>query len=175
MDTAVFAANNTLNYMDAAVFVANNTLKYMATGGKQINKIKEIEMTKRTQVMEPKQAQANGSSRTQILEETPEPTAWLVVKGSKGEGRSFPVNQGETLIGRSDDCQVRIPDDDAGASRIHAKLQRRPLGTFVYDCGSTNGTLVNGELVPSKKLKAGDVIEWGIDGLGSARQTALEA
>ena len=45
-------------------------------------------------------------------------------------------------IGRSPDCGLVVPDDTL--SRVHAELVRGPSGFELRDCGSRNGTSVNG-------------------------------
>ncbi len=63
-----------------------------------------------------------------------------------------------TRLGRGTDVDIRI--DDPGVSRHHAEIV---LGTDVTlrDLGSTNGTLVNGRLVPSAVLRDGDLLQLG--------------
>jgi pSer/pThr/pTyr-binding forkhead associated (FHA) protein len=66
----------------------------------------------------------------------------------------------ETLIGRSAECELRVPS--VAASRRHAAVVRRGDDVFVRDLGSTNGTLVNGaEIAGERALEAGDRIEVG--------------
>ena len=119
---------------------------------------------KRTQAAEPvaeAAAKPVDHKRTQVEKE--EATgAFLVEKGARGKSKSFSLPMGEeTLIGRSDECQVVISDTDEKASRKHAKVMRKPGGTMIYDTGSVNGLFVNGQLVSSKKLQTGDLIRVG--------------
>jgi len=93
----------------------------------------------------------------------------LVVMGT---GATIPLpSKGEVLIGRSDP-HVAPPDVDlgpygggqAGVSRNHARLLRRPEGWLLDDLQSTNGTFVNG--VPVKpgqpvRVRHDDVILCG--------------
>ncbi len=61
------------------------------------------------------------------------------------------------LIGRSDACQIRLPYDDVSAR--HAILKKRPDGSiYIEDCGSRNGTFVNGERIMSRVLNRGDKV-----------------
>ena len=127
-------------------------------------------------------AEEFGRSRIDTRIMDPEPTAWLTMKGRKGNGESFEVCMGEALIGRSEECTVRIPESDGTASRVHAILRRKPLGTMIHDKGATNGTYVNGQLVPAKKLRPGDTIRIGatelvyseLGGEGSSEQSEQE-
>lgn len=58
-------------------------------------------------------------------------------------------------IGRGDNCNIRMNHDDV--SSRHALITKRSDGTiYIEDCGSRNGTYVNGERITSKVLKQGD-------------------
>jgi len=50
---------------------------------------------------------------------------------------------------------------DPATSGHHARVERRGNQFFVVDLGSTNGTLVNGEVVMERELKNGDAITIG--------------
>ena len=50
---------------------------------------------------------------------------------------------------------------DSNASRRHAVFSPGPGGVTVQDLGSTNGTFVNGQRVPSALLKSGDTVTIG--------------
>jgi len=76
-----------------------------------------------------------------------------------GERRLLLAPAGGT-IGRSRDCDMVL--EDAGISRRHAELRPGPEGWTVADLGSTNGVLVNGELVRGVRLlQSGDRLELG--------------
>ncbi|MCZ7650489.1 MAG: FHA domain-containing protein [Thermoanaerobaculia bacterium] len=65
-----------------------------------------------------------------------------------------------TLVGRTFECQVRIPH--AALSRRHARIDLQPDGAYaVTDLGSENGTLVNGERVSERRLADGDQLQLG--------------
>ena len=102
------------------------------------------------------------AGRTQDAQ-TGQPDAWLVIKSMQGPGNSFPVAVGETMIGRDEECAVRIDQNDEKASRKHAVIHRRAGDTRIYDKASTNGLYVNGQQVASggKKLQSGDVVQVG--------------
>jgi len=54
--------------------------------------------------------------------------------------------------------------DDQGVSRRHARLLRDESAVYVMDLHSTNGTQVNGELLPTgveKRLRDGDELTLG--------------
>ena len=85
--------------------------------------------------------------------------AWL--EGTSGElvGREFKLIEEETIVGRSKDSQIQIPDP--GASREHAVIRSALGGCVIEDLGSTRGTYVNGEIIQSAELKDGDTIAIG--------------
>lgn len=79
----------------------------------------------------------------------------------KGDGmrRSFALHKPVTLIGRREDCDVRIPLGEI--SRKHCKLTRESESVLVEDLGSSNGTFVNGKRVQSASLAPGDTLQIG--------------
>jgi hypothetical protein len=79
--------------------------------------------------------------------------AWLVT----GKGYSFQLHQGDTIIGRYEESDIRL--NDAAISRIHAKVVEENGQYLLYDFGSTTGTWLNGNRVRRPEtLKDGDVI-----------------
>ncbi|HEY0721997.1 MAG TPA: FHA domain-containing protein [Gammaproteobacteria bacterium] len=82
-----------------------------------------------------------------------------------------PVSQhelrvGETRIGRRTDNDIHV--DDIAVSGQHALLRLRPdehfksqLHAELEDCGSTNGTTVNGKSIKRQRLNHGDIIRLG--------------
>lgn len=83
---------------------------------------------------------------------------------------AFPLDEGETFIGRKDDCDIYFPD--SSLSKRHARLVRRGGTLTAYDAGSKNGTMVNGEVVrEGARLQDGDVLQCGkleftVEGVG---------
>lgn len=69
-------------------------------------------------------------------------------------GRRYPLNGSELLVGRGDECAIRIQDNSV--SRKHAVIEPRTAGDTVSDLGSTNGTFVN-----DKKLDAPQTLHDG--------------
>jgi hypothetical protein len=74
-------------------------------------------------------------------------------------GRSFPLSDAPATFGRSPENTIVIAS--ARASRSHAAVRREAAGYTLYDTGSSNGTLVNGQRVSAQLLRPGDVIEIG--------------
>ncbi len=75
------------------------------------------------------------------------------------ERREFPLAQEKTIIGRRQDCHLRIPTSDV--SRQHCVLLLQGGGVVVKDQGSANGTFVNDKRIAQTELKAGDRLRIG--------------
>jgi diguanylate cyclase (GGDEF)-like protein len=58
-----------------------------------------------------------------------------------GIGHRYPICDEPLVIGRGDDCNVRIQDHSV--SRKHARIEPTPHGVYVTDLVSTNGTFIN--------------------------------
>lgn len=71
-------------------------------------------------------------------------------------GRRYPLNGARTTFGRAGDNNVVI--SSPASSRYHAEVLRDNDGWVLWDRRSRNGTLVNGELVESRRLQSGDRI-----------------
>ncbi|MBK7586743.1 MAG: FHA domain-containing protein [Myxococcales bacterium] len=71
---------------------------------------------------------------------------YVLARGSE----RVPLGEGETVIGRSLDCQVVI--EGHMISRRHAKVTVTDAAVFVEDMGSVNGVRVDGEAVREKML-----------------------
>jgi two-component system, cell cycle response regulator len=76
-----------------------------------------------------------------------------------GLGVCYALSKAELLIGRGDDCDLRIPDNSV--SRRHACIRPDDGGYCAIDLGSTNGTFVNDASVEQVKLKDGDTLRVG--------------
>ena len=78
---------------------------------------------------------------------------------SDGERRSFSIARDMTVIGRREDCDLRIPLGEV--SRKHCRLVRDGDSLKVEDLGSSNGTFLNGQRVQEGQLSPGDSIQVG--------------
>ncbi len=90
----------------------------------------------------------------------PEKTAVLVLESADPQVE-FQLKAARMTIGRTN--QNDLPIDDSTLSRYHARITRRDDGEFVVeDMGSSNGTIVNGQLIDEeRRLENGDVIQLG--------------
>lgn len=85
--------------------------------------------------------------------------AVLVMFRSDGERRSFSVVRDLTVVGRREDCDLRVPLGEV--SRKHCRLIRDGDSLKIEDLGSSNGTFLNGQRVQEAQLSPGDSIQVG--------------
>jgi diguanylate cyclase (GGDEF)-like protein len=75
-------------------------------------------------------------------------------------GKRYTVTDRPLLIGRGEDCDVRIHDH--AVSRRHARVEPAKGGVTVTDLGSTNGTFVNDCMIEgTAPLRDGDCLRIG--------------
>ncbi len=85
------------------------------------------------------------------------PTVSLLLQD--GSSRTYLVQEGSNILGRSNDSDFRLPD--TGVSRQHAEITWDGQVAVLVDLQSTNGTTVNDEPVDNWMLADGDVITLG--------------
>jgi diguanylate cyclase (GGDEF)-like protein len=84
----------------------------------------------------------------------------LTVLTGTSTGTIYKVTHGTHVIGRKENCEIRITDD--GISRQHARVRCEGELVFVEDLGSRNGTYINGRRIEApKQLHDGDKIQIG--------------
>jgi len=82
----------------------------------------------------------------------------LVLRGR--DRRRVTVAGGQRLvIGRSSECDVQL--DHQSVSRRHCAVEGAGDALTVTDLGSANGTFVNGEVVGTGQVRAGDTLRLG--------------
>ncbi len=85
----------------------------------------------------------------------------LVVEKGQYKGREFALEDGITVVGRSEDSGIPLVND-THASRHHAEFIRKASCVVVRDLGSSNGTFINKEkLNGAQRLEIGDRIVIG--------------
>jgi len=85
--------------------------------------------------------------------------AKLVMFKRDGRRKDFRVQKQRTVIGRGDDCSLRIPL--LSVSRQHCELLVSGNELRVRDLASSNGTYVNNRRVNESPLRAGDRLAIG--------------
>jgi len=83
----------------------------------------------------------------------------LVMFRADGERRSFSLPRTITVIGRREDCDLRIPLGDV--SRKHCRFIADNDVLRVEDLGSSNGTFHNGVRIQEAVVNPGDNVQVG--------------
>ena len=83
----------------------------------------------------------------------------LVMLRPDGGKRPFPLNRDITVLGRREDCDLRIPLGDV--SRKHCRVVKDYDTVRLEDLGSSNGTFCNGVRIQETVLEAGDTMTVG--------------
>ena len=103
--------------------------------------------------------QEAAAQQNQPDQENAMPTPSVTLLLQDGSSRTYQVQQGSTILGRSNDADFRLPD--TGVSRQHAEIIWDGQTAFLVDLQSTNGTTVNDQPVENWELADGDVITLG--------------
>lgn len=83
----------------------------------------------------------------------------LVYFRRNGQRKDILVQKPLSVLGRRDDCDVRIPL--MGVSRQHCEVTVAGGKVTVKDLGSSNGTFVNQQRITEQDVKGGDLIQMG--------------
>ncbi len=106
---------------------------------------------------------ASDTFKGRMREADDAPPALLILIGPPGYvGKQYPITSSDIVIGRSVESQVYI--DDKSLSRSHAKFAVHGSEVSIIDLGSTNKTVVNGQVMAaltSCLLKNNDQIKTG--------------
>jgi pSer/pThr/pTyr-binding forkhead associated (FHA) protein len=101
----------------------------------------------------------------------------LVTFLPNGKRKDFPINVPLTVLGRGENCDLRVPLENV--SRRHCEISLADDGVKCKDLASSNGTYVNNKRVNECKLSAGDRLVVGpvvftvqIDGMPEEIQPA---
>jgi class 3 adenylate cyclase len=87
-------------------------------------------------------------------------SAKLVVQAPGGQRHDFPLLAPAVTIGRSAQCDLVL--DYGFVSRQHSRIERTKDSYLLIDCGSTNGTYINGRRIGEMQLlTSGDEIAIG--------------
>ncbi len=93
---------------------------------------------------------------------------FLTITSGTLDGRSFELESGFLTIGRGENCSVRFdPVGERIASKQHAFIEAKADGYYLTDNNSTNGTILNGERIQKSRIRSGDNIQFGKNGVKS--------
>ncbi len=101
----------------------------------------------------------SNSSETMVQGPATGPVGVLVAQSGPDAGTTFPIVQGDNVIGRGAESAIRLTDDKA--SRRHALIRREGDAFLVFDLGSRTGTHVDGVRIEGYRLSAGETISLG--------------
>lgn len=99
------------------------------------------------------------SQTLEVLAALPAKAVMLISLSGPGKGARYLLDSGETSIGRSPESGIVL--DDITVSRKHAIIENGGGLIEVRDCGSLNGTYLNGASVSNSKLHHGDELQIG--------------
>jgi hypothetical protein len=96
-----------------------------------------------------------------VLSHLAKSDAMLIMHRGPGKGSRFllSASEAEIKLGRAPESGIFL--DDVTVSRKHAQIRNEGENFILEDCGSLNGTYLNGEATSSAVLKSGDEIQIG--------------
>src|SRR3954465_4550846 len=83
----------------------------------------------------------------------------MVMFRADGQRRNFSITRDVTVIGRREDCDLRIPLGDV--SRKHCRFIADNDTLKIEDLGSSNGTFHNGVRIQEAVINPGDIVQVG--------------
>lgn len=83
----------------------------------------------------------------------------LVMFKADGQKKEFSVPGPSAIIGRGEDCDLRVPI--LSVSRHHCEVTLYEDGVGVKDLGSSNGTFINNTKITEAGIEAGDLLAIG--------------
>jgi len=102
-------------------------------------------------------------SETRIRESARKPPpffAWVVFIDKDGLPlQDIRLTKVKNILGKDDEADVRVTDDFV--SKLHALVYFEKDAFYISDLGSTNGTVLNENVVMKEELKDGDCIRIG--------------
>ncbi|MGH2497701.1 MAG: FHA domain-containing protein [Ktedonobacteraceae bacterium] len=88
------------------------------------------------------------------------PWGWLEHRAGRFQGQRLALKRAIISIGREEDNEIWL--DDETSSRYHAEIAWQESQTYVTDCDSLNGIILNGRRMRgSLPINSGDLLEIG--------------
>jgi pSer/pThr/pTyr-binding forkhead associated (FHA) protein len=85
--------------------------------------------------------------------------ARLLIKTAGLKSQTLELRLGVNRVGRDPDCD--FPISHPSVSTNHCELEVSDGGVLLRDCGSTNGTFINGDPVKEARLMPGQTVHLG--------------
>ena len=101
--------------------------------------------------------------------EAPSDKPYFKIRWHNGRTNYFPIEKDRIVIGRGAGADLRVPENLRFVSSQQAEVLRKETGFFIRDLNSTNGTLVNNQLLqPEQDYAIGNesIIRIGDDNFG---------
>jgi pSer/pThr/pTyr-binding forkhead associated (FHA) protein len=146
-----------LNHMDE-IWLGKSRLLYTELG--KADEIKEEDATGERAVMLKEEITRVSEEREPEMRLPADREFYLEMMSGAKKARSFNFPSGRVIIGRGDDSDLKLPDDEV--SRKHSLIEvfsRDQI--FLSDLASANGTFLNGVRIKTVRLKHGDLIRVG--------------
>ncbi|MCA9296301.1 MAG: FHA domain-containing protein [Phycisphaerales bacterium] len=86
---------------------------------------------------------------------------WLALRSASGGIRSFPINAGETIVGRDTRCALRVALPSVSNEHCAMKLDPDAGELTIFSKCDDNPTIVNGTPVSKHRLNDGDEVTIG--------------
>ena len=106
---------------------------------------------------------------TKLAGEAPEGIPYFKIRWQNGTTNYYPIEKDKIIIGRGVEADLRVPENLRFVSGQHVEVQKEATGYFIRDLNSTNGTLVNNQLLqPDQDYAIGNesIIRIGDDNYG---------
>lgn len=87
--------------------------------------------------------------------------AVLVMFRADGERRSFSLPRTITVLGRREDCDLRIPLGEVSRKHCRFIIDKETGELRIEDLGSSNGTYHNGVRIQEATVQPGDTVQVG--------------
>ena len=104
-----------------------------------------------------------------LSSESPAKKTHFKIRWHNGSTNYFPITKERIVIGRGAEADLRVPETLRFVSNAHAEVIKKEAGYFIRDLDSTNGTLVNNQLIrPEQSYPLGNqaVVRIGDDRYG---------
>lgn len=104
-----------------------------------------------------------------LASEPPTNQPYLKIRWHNGRTNYFLIEKNRIIIGRGSAADLRVPENLRFVSNQHAEVLKKETGYFIRDLNSTNGTLVNSQLLqPDQYYAIGNnsIIRIGDDNYG---------